>query len=383
MQTAPLPALGNLPSGSVSAHPEPAEQSASEGFGQLLAREVAQRRERGTQAPAADEAVADALALAGTQPAVARKTAAIQAAPADKIETAPSELLNLVASIAQLQAPERAEGDAAGDEALPADAGDNPELPSERVITSPFASTQSALGARANHGLQSRPEGSWAAQVERSAARAIESGATASTAGNAPASAPLTSATPAPAARTEQSAPDLGTAGKDTFQAALSTAATAARPPLEIVAPRVAEHLAPRLGSAGWDQALGQRIVWMVQGEQQTASLTLNPPELGPLKVVLQIANAQANAAFVAAQPEVRQALEAAMPRLREMLADAGIQLGQATVDSGAADQRNSGEQSAQRQALRDADPDAGPVASVAGDAMTTSMGRGLVDTFA
>src|SRR5690606_997669 len=40
--------------------------------------------------------------------------------------------------------------------------------------------------------------------------------------------------------------------------------------------------IAPRVGAQGWDQAVAQRMVWMVSGAEQSASLTLNPPELGP-----------------------------------------------------------------------------------------------------
>jgi len=151
-------------------------------------------------------------------------------------------------------------------------------------------------------------------------------------------------------------------------------------------ASQAADKLAARVGSPDWDQALGQKIVWMVNGDQQSASLELNPPELGPLKVVLQVSNAHANATFVAAQPEVRQALEAAMPKLRDMLGDAGIQLGQASVDSGA-----------QQQQQQAAGQSMGRGAMGAGNTTATealapapplrmrpdAVGHGLVDTFA
>ncbi|MDR3393189.1 MAG: flagellar hook-length control protein FliK [Sulfuriferula sp.] len=100
------------------------------------------------------------------------------------------------------------------------------------------------------------------------------------------------------------------------------------------LAGQISNTLAPRVGSAGWDQALGQKIVWMVGGAEQSASMTLNPPDLGPLQVVLSVTNDQANATFIAAQPEVRLAIEAAMPKLREMMSDAGIQLGQTNVSA-------------------------------------------------
>ena len=110
-------------------------------------------------------------------------------------------------------------------------------------------------------------------------------------------------------------------------------------------------QVAPRVGNPGWDQALGQHVVYMASNGTQTASLTLNPPDLGPLQVVLHISNDQANASFTAAQPEVRAALEAAMPKLREMMSDAGISLGNAMVGTGLPNQQQStpGEQSRQQ----------------------------------
>ncbi|MDE2428280.1 MAG: flagellar hook-length control protein FliK [Burkholderiales bacterium] len=99
------------------------------------------------------------------------------------------------------------------------------------------------------------------------------------------------------------------------------------------------EQIAPRVGTSGWDKAVGQKVVWMVGEGLQSAELTLNPPDLGPLQVVLKVSNDQANASFFAAQPEVREALESALPRLRQMMSDAGVQLTGFSVNSQAANQ--------------------------------------------
>ena len=102
----------------------------------------------------------------------------------------------------------------------------------------------------------------------------------------------------------------------------------------QIAAVQANEKVAPAVGSDGWDQAVGQKVVWMVAGGQQTAELTLNPPDMGPMKVVLSVSNDQTSISFSAAQPEVRQALESAMPKLREMMAEAGVNLGTSTVST-------------------------------------------------
>ena len=73
----------------------------------------------------------------------------------------------------------------------------------------------------------------------------------------------------------------------------------------------------------------------MVSQQQQVAELSLNPPDLGPLQIVLTVDNDQASAMFVSNNADVRQALEAALPRLKEMMADSGISLGNTTISSG------------------------------------------------
>jgi flagellar hook-length control protein FliK len=99
------------------------------------------------------------------------------------------------------------------------------------------------------------------------------------------------------------------------------------------------DRIPARVGSQAWDNQVSQRIVYMV-GKEQAATLTLNPPDLGPVQVVLNVSNDQASVSFSSNQLEVRQALENALPRLREMMGESGIALGNATVDAGVADQR-------------------------------------------
>ncbi|HEX8604687.1 MAG TPA: flagellar hook-length control protein FliK, partial [Pseudoduganella sp.] len=101
-----------------------------------------------------------------------------------------------------------------------------------------------------------------------------------------------------------------------------------------------ASALQARVGSSAWEQQLGQKVVWMVAGGDQSASLTLNPPDLGPLQVVLNVSNDSATATFTAHQAETRQAIENALPKLREMMSESGISLGNASVNDGSAGQR-------------------------------------------
>jgi flagellar hook-length control protein FliK len=101
-----------------------------------------------------------------------------------------------------------------------------------------------------------------------------------------------------------------------------------------------ADKIAARVGTPAWDNQVGQKIVWMVAGKEQSATLTLNPPDMGPMQVVLSVTNDHASVTFSSATPEVRQALEDALPKLREMMSENGIALGNASVNDGAAQQQ-------------------------------------------
>jgi flagellar hook-length control protein FliK len=150
-----------------------------------------------------------------------------------------------------------------------------------------------------------------------------------------------------------------------------------------------AEHIPARVGSNGWDQQVGQKIVWMAAGGEQSAELTLNPPDLGPLQVVLNVGNDGASIEFSSSQLEVRQALENALPRLREMMSDSGIALGNATVNAGMPDQRQAqgdgkgdGNRGGQGSHLAGNASTAEPVPRTA--TRVTGLGdRGMVDIFA
>jgi flagellar hook-length control protein FliK len=150
-----------------------------------------------------------------------------------------------------------------------------------------------------------------------------------------------------------------------------------------------AEHIPARVGSSGWDQQVGQKIVWMAADGEQSAELTLNPPDLGPLQVVLNVGNDGASVEFSSNQLEVRQALENALPRLREMMSESGIALGNATVNAGMPDQRQAqgdgqggGSRGSQSSRVAGGVPATEPAPRTA--TRVTGLGdRGMVDTFA
>jgi flagellar hook-length control protein FliK len=104
-------------------------------------------------------------------------------------------------------------------------------------------------------------------------------------------------------------------------------------------------------GQAGWSEALSERIVWAGNQRLQTATLQLDPPELGALQVKLHVSvDQQVSVSFSSPHAHVRDAVEQSVPRLREMLAEQGLSLGEAQVGDQGADRsqaqsegRNSG----------------------------------------
>lgn len=146
----------------------------------------------------------------------------------------------------------------------------------------------------------------------------------------------------------------------------------------------IASRLEPRVGTPAWDGALSQKVVWMVTGQRQVAELHLNPPDLGPLHVVLTVSNNEASALFMSHHTAVREAVEAALPRLREMMADSGINLGNATV-SADTPKGQAGFERHEHAAAGGHGKDTPPAAEPAPGRMPSlrARGNGLVDTFA
>ncbi|WP_175728823.1 flagellar hook-length control protein FliK [Burkholderia ambifaria] len=199
-----------------------------------------------------------------------------------------------------------------------------------------------------------------------------------------------------PAAHALAATEEAASPAADASVAAAATAAAAAQanlqasPAASSVAAANAHVLAPHVGTADWTDALSQKVVFLSNAHQQSAELTLNPPDLGPLQVVLRVADNHAHALFVSQHAQVRDAVEAALPKLREAMEAGGLGLGSATVsDGGFASQQQNPQQSfaggrpSPRARAGSSAADAPVDAAQSAAAGATVSRASLVDTFA
>lgn len=94
-----------------------------------------------------------------------------------------------------------------------------------------------------------------------------------------------------------------------------------------------------RVGSTDWGEAMAGRITLLVNQKISAARIHINPPELGPIEVRVNLNHDQASVQFTSPSAQVRDALEQSIPRLRDMLENAGFSL----ADSGVNDQPQQG----------------------------------------
>lgn len=89
----------------------------------------------------------------------------------------------------------------------------------------------------------------------------------------------------------------------------------------------VSSQLQARPGSSEFAEQLGAQVAVWAKGGVQHASLHLNPLELGPVSVQIQLDGSGAQVSLAADLAATRQALEQALPSLASSLREAGLTL--------------------------------------------------------
>jgi|TARA_B110000971_G_scaffold162428_1_gene166074 hypothetical protein len=92
---------------------------------------------------------------------------------------------------------------------------------------------------------------------------------------------------------------------------------------------------------SGWGENLGKQLSMLLAKNMDSAQIQLDPPELGPLTVKIQINQDQVSLQFTSGHSAVREALEQSSQRLQQMFSDEGLDL----VDVGVSDQKRDSDQ--------------------------------------
>ena len=176
--------------------------------------------------------------------------------------------------------------------------------------------------------------------VDPGSAREIDTAATSSNVPQAvaPIDHPETLALPSAAARLAAwlGAPsdDQALAAKPAHEAPVAPLAAIGQAvaPAATVAPMHVDAIAAPAFTPGWqDEAVG-KLAHIVLSRHERAELKLNPAELGPVNIRVEMQADHATIMIVAASPDTRSALEQSLPQLRDLLASQGITLGEASV---------------------------------------------------
>jgi flagellar hook-length control protein FliK len=143
----------------------------------------------------------------------------------------------------------------------------------------------------------------------------------------------------------------------------------------------VSQMLHSPVGSTGWAQELGNKLVLLSKQDAPAATLHVTPADLGPIQIRIETQHNQANVWFTADHPDTRSAIEQSLPRLREMFNAQGMMLNDAGV-SGDRSGRQSTFTSTRNRSW------SASVASVDGDHVDTTLAvrtlnLGMVDTYA
>jgi flagellar hook-length control protein FliK len=131
----------------------------------------------------------------------------------------------------------------------------------------------------------------------------------------------------------------------------------------------------------GFGADVSRQLVYLAKTGAQSAELTLQPANLGPVSVSIQMNGLQTTVAISASHEATRTALREALPQLSALFQQSGLQLAGAQVGDGS--ERSSQQDSAPRDSARwNSAAVAGSKGSTAIPVPASTGGRGLIDTF-
>ncbi|MEQ6886928.1 flagellar hook-length control protein FliK [Salicola sp. Rm-C-2C1-2] len=131
-----------------------------------------------------------------------------------------------------------------------------------------------------------------------------------------------------------------------------------------------------------WSEQVAGKIAWLAGRSIQSADIQLNPPDMGPIDVRVQVQNDQAQVTVNAQNSQVREMLELNSSRLRDMLEQEGLSLAGFDVSGEAPDGEDDSAAESEGGENGDARAVSGENDSVATGETTISLDDGI-DTYA
>jgi len=98
------------------------------------------------------------------------------------------------------------------------------------------------------------------------------------------------------------------------------------------------------MSQATWGEQVSDKIVWLANQKIQFAEIHINPQELGPVEVKINVQNDQAAITFTSPHQGVRDLLEMSVNRLREMMSENGVDLAHVDVSDQSSQHDSQGE---------------------------------------
>ncbi|MFN3920206.1 MAG: flagellar hook-length control protein FliK, partial [Methylohalobius sp.] len=125
-------------------------------------------------------------------------------------------------------------------------------------------------------------------------------------------------------------------------------------PPVPQSGDKMGLELKSLLTSPEWADELGQKLIWMHGKSVQAAEIHLNPPQLGPVAVRIQMHDDQTSIQFASPHAAVREAIEAALPRLKELFNAQQLPLTQVEVSQQSLEDRSNARREQSHASARD-----------------------------
>ncbi len=138
-------------------------------------------------------------------------------------------------------------------------------------------------------------------------------------------------------------------------------------------------RVTPQVHAPEFPREFATQVHIAVQRGVEQASIQVNPPELGPVQVRLEIGNGEARVHFAAENAATRDAITDALPKLRELLGSQGLSLAGSSVG---AEMPGREHEATQRQGHAARGVDRASVAAAAEAAHATHSTLRLVDVF-